>query len=160
MHCSCLQKHQKEASDHITDGCEPHVFAGNWTQDPRRVVSAVNCGVTSPALPYFPKWGRTQIYLFKACCPLLVAALPPCKQGFLGYSSNIYWAETLKLSKLIWTTLPCLPFHLPQWWVETAARKHYMCCYCFVFKPFYTIQLQEYIENSQLLSREVTLTSL
>jgi hypothetical protein len=44
VHCSCLQTHQKRASDPITDGCGPpcvltcvhmysQVVAGNWTQD-------------------------------------------------------------------------------------------------------------------------------
>jgi hypothetical protein len=51
LHCSCLQTHQKKASDPITYGCEPPTLwlLGIELRTSRRAVSALNPWATSPA---------------------------------------------------------------------------------------------------------------
>jgi hypothetical protein len=56
-HCSCLQTHQKRASDPITDGCEPPCGClGIELRTSGRAVSTLNCWAISPAqvLFFFP----------------------------------------------------------------------------------------------------------
>ena len=38
MHCSCLQTHEKRASDSITGGVSRHVVAGNLTLEEQSVL--------------------------------------------------------------------------------------------------------------------------
>ena len=50
VHCSCLQTHQKRASDPITYGCEPPCGYWELNSGPLgKAVGALNCWANSPA---------------------------------------------------------------------------------------------------------------
>ena len=49
MHCSCLQTHQKRASDPLQMVVNQHVVAGNWTQDLWKSSQGFNHWAISPA---------------------------------------------------------------------------------------------------------------
>jgi hypothetical protein len=75
VHCSCLQTHQKTASDPITDGCESPCGCWNWTQD---LWKSSQCSY--PFSPRFPFLSALSFaFLFFHCiAPLewLVIAMP------------------------------------------------------------------------------------
>ncbi|EDM03409.1 rCG61825 [Rattus norvegicus] len=55
VHRSCLQTHQKRASDPITDGCEPPCVAGNLNSGPLQEQSVLL--TTEPSITPAPHYG-------------------------------------------------------------------------------------------------------
>ena len=109
VHCSCLQTHQKRASDPTTDGCEPpcgcwKLNPGNWTSG--RADSALNRWAISPAplLDNFKngekRWEGTET-------PVCLVS----KSFYLWTKWKVtHWKETVNY----WIYIACTDFRVTQ----------------------------------------------
>jgi hypothetical protein len=99
VHCSCLQTHQKRASDPITDGCEPP--CGCWELNSELWKSRIellkeqsvlfNCWAISPALKAFPFYRTVKPWLYK-----LVQSDPrELPSGLTSWPHSVFWGPVL-----------------------------------------------------------------